>query len=488
MKTNKTKQLKGLFSDSVIYGISGIISSFIGIFLIPIYTRIFEPKDYGVIGLLGTTFAIVYMLVVFNMDNTMTVWYWRKNEDGEIKRTLNTWLVFLAGTSFIAGIQFILFAGFWSKLILQSGEYAILLKLFGANICLTAFQKVVNIWYRMKRKPVHAVSYSLVIVLLTIGLNILLIVKWRWGLKGSYTAQVIASLFGFIACILILRNWINLKYFSWERLKEMLIFSTPLLPASLLFWVMNSTSTYFLNFYSSKTEVGLFQIGSAVAGVLNLLIWAFMQAWSPFAMSISKNEDAPQVYSLVLELYCIIGFLAVFILALFAEDILRIFTNEKYLGSKNVISILALNVLLLGIPQILSIANAIAGSSFSYAKAIVVGAFISVILYNILIPIWGKEGAALSILAGNLVVPFYHAKMVQKLYPIPYNFKRILLGCVIICVFFVLGFSLVNLTGKYHVDFVVRFIIALAGIASLLFFYRKVVSWKTIARRLRSQS
>ena len=47
---------KKLLGDSFIYGLSGIITSFIGVFLIPLYTTVFDPEDYGIIN----QFAVNY--------------------------------------------------------------------------------------------------------------------------------------------------------------------------------------------------------------------------------------------------------------------------------------------------------------------------------------------------------------------------------------------------------------------------------------------
>ncbi len=43
------KYLKRLVGDSLIYGLSGVISKMIGIFLVPVYTRLFLPDDYGLL-------------------------------------------------------------------------------------------------------------------------------------------------------------------------------------------------------------------------------------------------------------------------------------------------------------------------------------------------------------------------------------------------------------------------------------------------------
>ena len=58
---------KKILGDSFIYGVSGIITSFIGVFLIPLYTKVFDPADYGIIALLGSLQSIVTIFIIFGM-------------------------------------------------------------------------------------------------------------------------------------------------------------------------------------------------------------------------------------------------------------------------------------------------------------------------------------------------------------------------------------------------------------------------------------
>ena len=60
--------LKQVTKDSVIYGLAKAAGIFIGIFMVPIYTRIFSPGEYGIIDLVNTyvNFAIIFLLISFS--------------------------------------------------------------------------------------------------------------------------------------------------------------------------------------------------------------------------------------------------------------------------------------------------------------------------------------------------------------------------------------------------------------------------------------
>lgn len=423
--------LKKLLGDSVIYGLSGVISSLISIFLIPLYTRVFQPADYGVISLLTTTSVLLNIFLIFSLDNSASVLFWDKEDEKERKITFNSWFWFLMFVGLVASLIILASSKLLSLLFFSSDQYTLLFVLLGCNLLFVGFQKVVNIWCRMLQQPVKAMLFSLTILLVTVGFNVLFILVWKVGVRGVFFSQLIASIVGFLIMVVTFQRWISLKFFSSERLREMIKLSASLVPATILYWLMNTASVYFLKMYGEdNAEIGLYQVGASVANVLSLATWAFFQAWSPFALSISKQPNAKDIYRFVFELYCVGGFFIAFSLMLMSRDILNIFTHPDYLGASTVLGLLAINVILIGTPNILAIANNLSKQNTPYAIAIGLGSAITVILFLFLIPKYGKEGAAVSMIAGNLTVPFYMGFKAQKLYYIPYNFVRLSIAVV----------------------------------------------------------
>ena len=436
-------QLKRLFGDTIIYGLSGVISSLISIFLIPLYTRVFQPADYGVIALLTTTSVLLNILLIFSLDNSASVLFWDKEDEKERKITFNSWFWFLIFVGLAASLIIIASSKLLSLLFFSSDRYTLLFVLLGGNLFFVGFQKVLNIWCRMLQRPVQAMLFSLAILLLTVVFNVLFILVWKVGVMGVFLSQLIASAVGFLIMVITFQRWISFKHFSGLRLREMIKLSASLVPATVLYWLMNTASVYFLKMHGKdNAEIGLYQVGASVANVLSLATWAFFQAWSPFALSVSKQTNAKDIYRFVFELYCVGGFFIAFSLMLMGRDILTFFTHPDYLGASTVLGLLAINVILLGTPSILAIANNLVKQNTPYAIAISLGSAITVILFLLLIPGYGKEGAAVSMIIGNLAVPLYLVFKTQKLYHVPYNFVRIILVVMIQLIFFIAAYRL----------------------------------------------
>src|SRR5437588_6133790 len=83
--------LRQLGSESLIYGLSGVISRFVSFFLVPIYTRIFSPEDYGVMTLVSSTISVVAIFVGLGLDSAVHRWYWETENLTERKRSIASW-------------------------------------------------------------------------------------------------------------------------------------------------------------------------------------------------------------------------------------------------------------------------------------------------------------------------------------------------------------------------------------------------------------
>ena len=63
------EKLKQLSMDTAIYGISTVVGRFLNFMLIPIFTNIFNPTEYGVIQIIYAYIAILNILYIYGMDS-----------------------------------------------------------------------------------------------------------------------------------------------------------------------------------------------------------------------------------------------------------------------------------------------------------------------------------------------------------------------------------------------------------------------------------
>src|SRR5690349_17849410 len=104
------KYLRQLASDSLVYGLSGTITRFITIFLVPLYTRVLIPEDYGVMSLVRNATALVSMFTSLSLDSAAHRFYWDSEDTADRKSTLATWACSWLVLSTAVSIVIIIFA------------------------------------------------------------------------------------------------------------------------------------------------------------------------------------------------------------------------------------------------------------------------------------------------------------------------------------------------------------------------------------------
>ena len=424
------KQLKQLGSDSLIYGLSGVVTRMISIFLIPIYTRLFVPEDYGIINLINTTFFLLGLLVVCALDNSASRWFYDSKDEADHKQTFGTWIWFQFILSIAVAIIVILLSPYLVNTFFKEDGKPIYFILPAITLITNILPAVINNWYRVHRRPLATVLFSLFQSIVTIGLSVLFVIVFRWHITGVFAALAISSAIFSLVALQQMHGWFSTKYFSKQRLIVMLKYAVPFIPAAIAYWLLNSTDSYFIAFFKDKAEVGLFGIGAGLASGIALFTVAFQQAWGPFAFSIMNDENAKQVYANVFLLYgYVTGFLAA-LLMLFAPEILMILTAPAYHDAAWVAGILSYNLVLIGFTYIASIGISIAKITAPYGIAMLFATILTIILDIILIPKFGKEGSAIATVAAQLIVPAYLFYKGHQVYPIKYKYVEVLLAIV----------------------------------------------------------
>ncbi len=421
---SKFAALKSLASDSLIYGVSGVISRFINVFLVPVYTRIFEPTDFGVISLVTNFSALINILIILGMDNSLARWYYDDETDGEKKLSLNTYLWSCLAIAAFLSFVIVFFREFTAEQILREKATVLPLLIVALNIPFAVFINFSSNVLRIQRRAATASAFAVSVALMTIFLNILFIVILKIGVIGVFYSQLLTSVFAAAWTIFLFRGTIDPRYFDFQRWKQMFRFSFPLIPATVAFWVINFSGVYFIKLFETSREVGLYQIGISIAAAMALFTQAFQMAWGPFAFSIHKQTGARQTYADVLLIYLGATSFAAALITLFSREILLIFATEKYYGAYLVAGILSFNYLFIGLAYVASIGTNLAKNNKAYGIASVFSGFLLVGFNFMLIPAFGIEGAAAAVLLSQIIIPlivFLHA---QKIYPIPYDFFK----------------------------------------------------------------
>ncbi len=415
---------------------AGMLTRFITIFLVPLYTRVLTPADYGIMSLVRNTSTLMGVIASLALDSAAHRFYWDTENPHDRKATIACWTWSWLAVTVLASVVVLLRAEYFAKLLTGTADAKAALQLAVGALPLGVLGVIYTNRLRMQRRPWAVTIYAIVSSVAMIILAALFVLVLRRGVEGVFLAQFVVSLVTTFVVAILLRDWLNPGMFEWNRFKKMLHYAVPLIPAVVSWWVIDVIDRYFLRVYSTTAEIGLYEIGYSIAAAVALGTAAFQQAWIPFALSIQNVAEARRVYASTLLAYAWVGTVCCVGASLFAPEALRLLTTKSYYDASSVVPFIAFSYFFLGAGYITSLGALVKKKTISMGVAVTAAAGINIILNFVLVPRYGKDGAAIATLLSYAVFPVYMYFRSQQVYPIPYSFGKALsiigVGAVII--------------------------------------------------------
>lgn len=408
------KYFVALFKDSLIYGFGNGILKILAILAAPILTRIFSPADYGVISLIATIISFLSLFLIFGMDTAVFVHY--NQEKNKKKEVISSGFWFLVyWDAFLVGLC-VLFASPISQLIFKTNGMAFYLSLAFVTAFFTLLTNYTKTIFRMQFQAKTFAIISIVGGVLITGLSLIFVAWFKWGIAGYYWGAVIGTILKFLVALYLVRSQISFHW-STARAKEMALYGSMLVPASLSYYVFDLSDRFFVNHYRSLTELGLYSMAVNLVGLIPFFSIALSRAWLPMVFNLYFEK--PKVFTRFVPrifIYYLLFFMGLaVIVALFGLEILKIFTVPKFYAATQAIGPLALAMVFSATVQITSIGIYIAKKTKLIALSSGIAAGINLIANFLLIPRFGMVGAGWATAISYLALTTLYFWWSQKL-------------------------------------------------------------------------
>jgi O-antigen/teichoic acid export membrane protein len=434
--------LRRLAGQTAIYGLPTIAGRVLNYLLVPLYTRVFEPAEYGVVTEFYAYVAFLYVLLGYGMETAF--FRFSKTED-KGKTVFSTALISLTVSTSI----FLLAVIGSSASIASSMGYAENREYIIWFAFILGFDALCAIPFAHLRQQGKAARFALIRTIniaTNIGLNLFFILLCPYllanygssnfldfvynpeiGVGYIFISNLIASSLTFLLLLHTARG-IRFKFESglW---KQMFLYAWPLLIFGLA-GIVNETFDRILLKHllppevDSMAQLGIYGACYKVSILMTLFIQTYKYAAEPFFFEQMKNQDAAKMYARVMNYFVAICAL-IFIAVMLFIDYVILFVGEEYRVGAPVIPILLMANLFLGIFYNLSVWFKITGKTLLGALIAIFGMIVTLALNFILIPKMGYMGAAWATFFcyGSMMLISYFAG--RKYYPVPYDVLRI---------------------------------------------------------------
>ncbi|MCW8811369.1 MAG: oligosaccharide flippase family protein [Ignavibacteriaceae bacterium] len=422
-------KLKELTKDTAIYGISTMVGRFLNFILVPFYTNIFAPSDYGIVQLLYSYVAILNIVFIYGLDSAYLKFAAFK-DIGDDKDNFSTPYIAVFATSLLISLLIVINVNVIGTSFGIPAQYNYLIYLAIAIIFVDANAVIPFLKLRLERRAKIFSLFKIINICVNIFLNLYLILVLKWGIEAVFVSNLIATV---VSLLLVSPTIIKNFKFKFHTLlfKRMLKFGLPFLPAGFAVMLVQVIDVPILQKLTDLRTVGIYKANYKLGIFMMLFVNMFQYAWQPFFLQNAKDPSAREMFSKVLTYFVLVGSILLIVLSLFINDVAKIqiagysLIGSEYWSGLNIIPIVLLAYLINGMYVIFSAGIYIEEKSIYVPIITGLGALVNVVANFILIPVLNITGAALATLAAYFVMALGYYYVTQKFYKVKYELKRI---------------------------------------------------------------
>ena len=421
-------ELRKLFRQSAIYGLGTLSTKLAGFVLIPLYTKNFSVAEFGVLGLLEVSAAVVMSFFGLSLYSAFFRWYWDKGSEGKKESLFFTVTLFQIGVVIAAYFGSLPFLESVSHLLLNSPDYSNLIRLMLISSLLQLVLVMPNTLLRLQEKPWLFTLANTVQLVFSLTVTVYFVWYRHAGIEGIYYGQIVGSIA--FASVLLRFTLKNMVFrFETELLRKMLAYCLPLFMSGVALVMLNVNDRYSLKALGNMADVGLYSYGFKLANTLNVfLITSVNFAIQPMIYRMMNAPDNKRFYAKLLTYYTFGTMIFGLGMMVFGMEITKLFAKRiEYFDAWYIFPFIIYSIDFGMMKDVATTGLSVSKKTKVIAVTVVVTWALNLILNNILIRLIGNQGAALSKMLSMMVFFALTLYFAQKVYPIPYELKRIAL-------------------------------------------------------------
>jgi O-antigen/teichoic acid export membrane protein len=421
--------LRRLATTGAAYTAASILSKVIAVALLPLYTRHLTLADYGTAEILFAAVVLVSIVVRFGLIEAILRFYYQDDEDPtQVVKSTFAGLFWLATIGALLALPL---AGPISELLLDESELPadqsaveLVQIAIGGLWVLTMWEFMLTL-FRLDERARAFFLTTMLNVAAAIVLTVILVVGLDEGARGLLLGSY-ATGAAFVV-VLIGMQWRRLSLRpDVPLLRRLFRFGLPTMPAEVSLYLLNFIDRLIIIRTLGAAEAGLYALAVKFAQGINVFVRGFQLAWPPLAYSIRDDEEARRTYATVVTLFVAGCAFAVTGMWLFSRWIVRALAAPKFFEAYEAIGLVSTAVTLYALYLVLVVILGRTGRTEFNFPAAIGGLLANVALNLVLVPPLGIAGAGLALVASYLVVLGMMYVFTQRLFPVPYEWGRLL--------------------------------------------------------------
>lgn len=411
-----------LARQSVIYAVATIVqrgAQMVTLLILPFFL---SPSDYGAVQMVATVAILVNLLAPLEVTQGLIRYFSEANEGGKRRLANTAWWFTVATASVCLALGFA-FESRLSGFILGDEGYV---AAFQIGLVVIAFTPIFYFLQNQFRWQFDAAGYtwaSIVFALGTMAGSIAGAMMISPAVEGVLVGQALGASVSVAFALFRLRRLFG-PIFDGSKLRQMLAFSFPLVPAQLSLFAALYGSRIILNDLASLHEVGMFTFASQIATIATLTTIGINAALTPLVLAHYREPATPPMLARLFEGFTAVAIVFCLGLGLFAPELIVSLGNPSYADAGPLIIILA-PALLLAQMYIFAPGFLIERKTSQQLWVSIASAVVGIVASYALVVRWGIYGAAVANLLASATFIGLWLVLTQRLYPVPLRWGRL---------------------------------------------------------------
>jgi O-antigen/teichoic acid export membrane protein len=411
-----------LGKQTLVYGLGAVAQQILGVITLPVYARVFDPSQYGVVEDITVGLAVLAIVVDLGLVSAAQRSYFDYTDDHVEERRVvlsssigpSMAIALLLGAALAAASDPV------SVWLFGSDRYATTLLLAAACIPVTTLATLVREVMRLRFQPWRYLTASLIAGGIGAVLSLIFVLAFDMGINGVFAGSLVGNVLAAGYALALVHPHIG-RRISLRELRVMTAFGLPLIPNAMAMWMLQFVDRIMLTKLADLDDVGQYAIANRLSLALLLLVSAFGIAYAPFMLSLhAEDEETERIVRARLLTYVTGGLVVMAVVfSVFAREIIAIIA-PGYHRSYQTVALVCAGTAALGFCQIPMAGISISRRTKLFAIYATIAAVVNLGLNFLLIPAWGQVGAAAATAVGYLLLALLYYRGAQRVSPTPY--------------------------------------------------------------------
>lgn len=425
---NRKNKYTTLVSNTFLISIGTFGSKLLTFFMVRFYTEVLTPSDYGTADLImqgaNLLFPVISMGIVEGVFRFAL---------GNPKKRRN---IFSAGVWVITGGSAVLAAV--TGLTWSADLFDDVLWLMAIYTIASCYHSLCAQFIRAQGKMALYAGQGILNTVLVIGLNILFLLVFKWGITGYVLSTAVADILcsGFLVFKEKLWQYLTVKP-GKGLLAHMLRYSVPLIPTTIFWWITSVSDRYMITAFLGSDANGIYAVAAKIPTLLTLMATIFLEAWqfSAIAESAGERKEHIKFYSKIWKIFMSAMFLAGGVVIALSQWEIRVLSADEYYSAWQYIPLLSAAMIFSSFVTFAGSIYVVEKKSLLSFGTSMAGAAVNILLNLILIPTeLGIQGAVIATFSSYFLVFLIRSKNARKLLPFRLYSQRLTVNCMIMAI------------------------------------------------------